>query len=99
MGDGMSYVTKGGADGLGFIAPYKTFSGKSPDDPLAKQVSEWQNKEGVKTVPWDFTCFPSQHFKDEFGADLLQYAQGQKDWDTVKTDVVNNWKTEAAASN
>ncbi|MDD4808353.1 MAG: ABC transporter substrate-binding protein [Oscillospiraceae bacterium] len=98
-GEGMDYVTKNATDGgLGFIAPYDTFKGKSPDDPLAKQVSEWQNKSGIKTVPWDFTCFPSQNFKNKFGADLLSYAQGQKSWDDVKSDVVKTWKTEAAAS-
>ncbi|MDD3261075.1 MAG: ABC transporter substrate-binding protein [Oscillospiraceae bacterium] len=98
-GDGMDYVTKSSTDGgLGFIAPYDTFKGKAPDDPLAQQVSEWQNKSGIKTVPWDFTCFPSQNFKNKFGADLLSYAQGQKTWDDVKSDVVKTWKTEAAAS-
>ncbi|WOC33002.1 MULTISPECIES: ABC transporter substrate-binding protein [Caproicibacterium] len=97
-GDGMDYVTKSGDDGLGFIAPYDTFKGKSPDDPLAKQVTEWQNKDGIKTVPWDFTCFPSQNFKNNFGAALLQYAQGQKSWDDVKNEFVTDWKTEASAS-
>lgn len=98
-GDGMDYVTKGASDGgLGFIAPYDTFKGKSPDDPLAKQVTEWQNKEGIKTIPWDFTCFPSQNFKNKFGAALLQYAQGQKSWDDVKSEFVTDWKKEASAS-
>lgn len=97
-GDGMQYVTKSGNDGLGFIAPYDTFKGKAPDDPLAAEVSNWQNKTGIKTVPWYFVCFPSQNFKNKFGADLLAYAQGQKTWDAVKTDVVATWKTEASAS-
>lgn len=98
-GDGTDNVTKSPTEGgLGFIAPYDTFEGKAPDDPLAQQVSEWQNKDGIETVPWDFTCFPSQTFKDEFGADLLRYAQGQLDWDTLVQNVVNNWKTEAAAT-
>jgi len=98
VGEGMDYVTKSGNDGLGFIAPYDTFKGKAPDDPLATEVTNWQNKSGIKTVPWDFTCFPSQNFKNKFGADLLAYAQGQKTWDQVKSDVVSTWKTEAAAS-
>lgn len=98
-GDGMQYVTNSPEKGgLGFIAPYDTFKGKSPDDPLAQQVSEWQNKQGVKTVPWDFTCFPSQNFKNDFGAKLLAYAQGQCSWDDVKKEVVSKWKSEAAAT-
>jgi raffinose/stachyose/melibiose transport system substrate-binding protein len=95
----MQYVTNSPEKGgLGFIAPYDTFKGKSPDDPLAQQVSEWQNKQGVKTVPWDFTCFPSQNFKNDFGAKLLAYAQGQCSWDDVKNEVVSKWKSEAAAT-
>ncbi len=98
-GEGMDYVTKGASDGgLGFIAPYDTFKGKSPDGPLAKQVVQWENNKKVKIVPWDFTCFPSQNFKNKFGAALLQYVQGQKTWSDVKNEVVKDWKSEAAAT-
>ncbi len=89
---GKKYV----AEDLGFITPFNTFSeNEVPNDPLAKEVVRWMNKEGVHTVPWDFSIFPSQVFKDDFGSDLLLYAQGSKTWDDVKKETVDNWKKES----
>ncbi len=80
---------------LGFIAPFDTFNeDEKPTDPLAREVADWMEEDDVKNVPWNFTIFPSQNFKDEFGTALLQYAQGKKDWESVKTDVVEKWKSE-----
>lgn len=84
---------------LDFIAPFDTFEdGEKPTDPLALEVLSWMNKKDVETIPWNFTVFPSQNFKDKFGAALLQYAQGAKTWADVKNTVVTQWKAEAAAS-
>lgn len=91
---GKAYVTKE----LGFIAPFDTFTDEEkPADPLAKEVLNWMSKDGVTSVPWNFTVFPNQTFKDNFGAALLEYAQGTKTWDEVKTLFVDQWKTESAA--
>lgn len=54
------------------------------------------NKEGVQNIGWNFTLFPSQTFKDNFGGALLQYAQGNMSWDEVVTRTVNDWKTQSA---
>jgi raffinose/stachyose/melibiose transport system substrate-binding protein len=56
------------------------------------------NKDGVSSIPWNFTIFPSQTFKDSFGASLLKYAQGTKDWKTVKDDMVQSWSRESEAA-
>ena len=53
------------------------------------------NKENVNNIPWNFTVFPSQTFKNDFGSALLQYAQGTKNWEDVKTTFVNRWKSES----
>lgn len=95
------YSSKTGKDfvtnKLNFIAPFDTFSeDEKPTDPLAKEVLSWMSKDGINTVPWNFTVFPSQTFKDDFGAALLQYAQGTKSWDDVKKLVVTEWKSESA---
>ncbi|MEG1614941.1 MAG: extracellular solute-binding protein, partial [Oscillospiraceae bacterium] len=91
---GKDYVT----NSLGFIAPFDTFKdNEKPKDPLAKEVIRWMEKDGVKTIPWNFTLFPSQKFKDDFGASLLQYAQGTKQWSEVKKLVVDEWASEWAA--
>lgn len=92
---GKDYVT----NKLGFIAPFDTFSDdERPSDPLAKEVLRWMNKENTETIPWYFTLFPSQTFKENFGASLLKYAQGTKDWDAVKRDMVADWEKESRAA-
>lgn len=81
---------------LGFIAPFDTFSeNEKPSDPLAQQVVEYMNNEKFTNIPWVFTVFPSQTFKEDFGAALLQYAQGSKSFDDVKNTVVKSWDTES----
>ncbi|WP_028828716.1 ABC transporter substrate-binding protein [Proteocatella sphenisci] len=84
-------------DKLNFIAPFDTFTEEErPSDPLAKEVIRWMEKEGTTSVAWNFTVFPSQAFKDNFGSALLQYAQGTMPWENVVTTVVDGWKTESA---
>lgn len=90
---GKAYVT----NELGFIAPFNTFEdNEKPADPLAKEVSDWMNKDGITSVPWAFAAFPSEEFKNVFGDALLQYAQGNKTWDDVVTTVKDSWKAERA---
>lgn len=92
---GKQYVTHE----FGFIAPFDTFTdADKPEDPLARQVMDWMSREGVTSVPWNFTLFPSQTFKENFGNSLLKYAQGTKDWAQVKADMIADWKKESAAA-
>ncbi|MDR0483609.1 MAG: ABC transporter substrate-binding protein [Cellulomonadaceae bacterium] len=84
-------------DDLGFVMPFTSFSADElPADPLVQSMNALMTDDALKTVPWDFTVFPSQAFKDDFGSDLLQYAQGQMEWPAVVTNVVAKWKSEAA---
>ncbi len=84
---------------FGFIAPFDTFTTEDrPADPLAQQVMDWMEKEGVYSVPWNFTLFPSARFKEDFGASLLKYAQGSKAWEDVKKDMVAGWEQESSAA-
>ena len=90
---GKDYVT----NKLDFIAPFDSFTDEEiPTDPLAREVIEWSKRADVESVPWNFTLFPSQTFKNDFGAALLQYAQGTKTWSEVVTLVTEEWKTESA---
>ncbi len=92
---GKKYVT----EKLGFIAPFDTFrDDEEPEDPLAQQVLDWMDEDGIKNVPWNFTVFPSQTFKESFGSSLLKYAQGSKEWSAVKSDMVTSWKKESQQS-
>ncbi len=93
---GKDYVT----NKLGFIAPFNTFKeNEKPKDPLAQEILRYMESDGIVSVPWNFTVFPSQNFKENFGASLLKYAQGSKDWAAVKSDTIDAWKKEAQATN
>lgn len=81
---------------LGFIAPFDTFSDdEKPSDPLSREILRWMDMSEKNTIPWSFTVFPSQTFKDDLGAALLQYAQGSRDWSYVSDTFVQTWESEA----
>lgn len=81
---------------LGFNAPFNTFSDdEKPDDPLSREVLRWLDKD-VNNIEWTFLSFPSEEFKNKFGASLLEYAQGNKDWDSAVNDIKESWKSERA---
>lgn len=89
---GKKFVT----EKLDFIAPFDTFDeDEIPNDPLAKEVVRWMNKDNFTTIPWNFTVFPSQNFKNTFGASLLSYAQGKIEFEELKNTVVSEWEKES----
>ncbi len=89
---GKRYVT----EELGFITPYSSFdSTEVPDDPLAREINAWMVREDKFSVDWNFTLFPSQTFKDNFGSALLSYAQGSKPWSEVRDGFIKDWKNES----
>lgn len=91
---GKDYMT----NRLGNIAPFSTFGDdEKPSDPLAKSMLA-SMEAGDEVIPWIFTTFPSQTFKDNFGGALLEYAQGTMSWDDAKAVVVEQWAAEKAAS-
>ncbi|MFV0502471.1 MAG: ABC transporter substrate-binding protein [Lachnospirales bacterium] len=88
---GKDYVT----NQLGFITPFGSFTAEEkPTDPLAKEIDRYLSDSNYYSVAWNFTSFPSQTFKDSFGASLLQYAQGQKEWAQVVEDMKADWAYE-----
>lgn len=83
---------------LGNTAPFTTFADdEKPTDPLAKSMLA-SMESGKTAVAWAFTTFPSQTFKDNYGAALLEYANGNMTWDDVKALVIEEWAIEKAAS-
>ncbi len=88
---GKKYVT----EKLGFITPFNTFNDSEIHaDPLAREITRYLKDENLETVPWVFTAFPGETFKKTVGNALLDYAQGKKDWDKIKNDIVKSWKSE-----
>ena len=83
---------------LGNAAPFSTFGeDEKPSDPLAKEMFRYMEN-GKSSVTWNFTTFPSQAFKDDFGAALLEYCNGNMDWAAVSELVVTRWAEEKAAT-
>ena len=84
---------------LGFIAPFDTFTEEeAPQDPLAKEVIKYLGNKDLYNIDWNFTTFPSQTFKEDFGAALLEYCNGNMKWDDVKKHVVEEWASEKEAA-
>ena len=82
---------------LGNAAPFSTFTDdEKPSDPLAKEMYAYMEN-GKTSVSWNFTSFPSQQFKDDFGSALLEYCNGNMSWDDVANTVVTRWAEEKAA--
>lgn len=91
--EGKDFVT----NELGFISPFNTFSDdESPSDPLAQEVLADMNNEATASVSWNFTAFPSQQFKDDFGSDLLSYAKEEMSWEDVIRETKAEWASEKA---
>jgi raffinose/stachyose/melibiose transport system substrate-binding protein len=92
---GKAFVT----NDLKFIAPFDTFAeNEKPTDPLAKSLISYMSNTNLYNVAWNFTVFPDQTFKNNFGAALLQYAQGTMKWADVKQLFIDQWKIEKAKS-
>lgn len=93
--EGKDYVT----NQLGFISPFNTFTDDEiPNDPLAREVLDYMGNEELTTVSWNFTAFPSQQFKDDFGSALLSYCKGESEWSAVVKQVKDEWASEKAAA-
>ncbi len=85
---GKAFVT----NDLKFIAPFDTFAdNEKPTDPLAKEVLRYSADSNLYNVAWVFVKMPGQAWKNDFGAALLQYAQGKMTWDDVTKLVVTEW--------
>ena len=80
---------------LEFISPFSTFKeDEKPSDPLAQEVIRYMRDETKETIPWNFTFFPNENFKREFGAALLEYASGNIGWEDLKSRVTERWGIE-----
>lgn len=88
---GKNYVT----NELNFITPFDTFAeAELPSDPLAKEVIRYMGDSNMTSVSWVFLTMPGEEWKSNFGASLLEYAQGSKKWKTVVEDMKTSWKDE-----
>lgn len=86
------------AEKLQFVTPFSTMSDATYTNPL--YASEAAITEAGKTAYcWAANLIPDQTWKDNMGANLLMYAQGQMEWDDVVTNAVETWAVERDITN
>ena len=85
------------ANQMGFVTPFKAFDdGYTAHNALLDAAARYI-AEGKNSVSWNFPTMPSETWKNNLGAALLEYAQGTGTWDNVKTAFVDGWASEYAA--
>ncbi len=85
------------ANQMGFVTPFKAFDdGYTAHNALLDAAARYI-AEGKTSVSWNFPTMPSETWKNNVGAALLEYAQGTGTWDNVKTAFVDGWASEYAA--
>lgn len=86
------------AEKLQFMTPFSTMSDATYTNPL--YASEAAITEAGKTAYcWAANLIPDQTWKDNMGANLLMYAQGQMEWDDVVSNAVETWAVERDITN
>ena len=83
---------------LQFMTPFSTMSDATYTNPL--YASEAAITEAGKTAYCAAAnLIPDQTWKDNMGANLLMYAQGQMEWDDVVSNAVETWAVERDITN
>lgn len=83
---------------LQFVTPFSTMADAQYTNPLFASENEIAAT-GKTSYCWAVNLIPDQTWKDTMGADLLQYAQGQMEWDDLVTDAVDTWAVERDITN
>lgn len=82
---------------LGYTVPQSSFTdADAPENPLAKAIVDYAAA-GKTSVAWSFNYMPSQTFKDDLGAAMLEYAQGTGSWPNVEKAFVEGWEQEKSS--
>ena len=79
---------------LGFATP---FASSQPQNALQEAVRA-DLEQGRTPVGWVFPTIPSERWKNNLGAAMLEYAQGSADWDAVEQAFVEGWAAESRAA-
>ena len=86
------------ANQMAFVTPFRTFDdGYTADNALIRAAAE-SIAQGKTPVSWTFTTMPSEKWKSDLGAALLEYAQGTGDWANVETAFTDGWAKEYEAA-
>ena len=83
---------------MGFVTPFATFDeGYAASNALLDAARE-DLAQGRTPVSWTFPTMPSETWKNDVGAALLEYAQCTREWSAVETAFVDGWAREYEAA-
>ena len=83
---------------LQLVTPFSIMADAEYENPLFASENAIASA-GKTAYCWAANLIPDQTWKDTFGADLLQYAQGQIEWEDVTKDAVDTWAVERDITN
>ena len=83
---------------MGFITPFDTFDEAAQPQNALQEAAQTSLAEGRTPVTWAFLTIPSETWKNQLGAAMLEYAQGTGDWDAVERAFVEGWAAESRAA-
>lgn len=83
---------------MGFVTPFNTFAEDTGGMDALQRAAQESLMQGKMPVSWAFTTIPSETWKNQLGAAMLEYAQGTADWNAVRTAFVDGWAEESRRS-
>ncbi len=86
------------AQELEFVTPFSTMADAEYTNPLFASENAIAAA-GKTSYCWAVNLIPDQTWKNDMGANLLMYAQGQMSWDDVVSNAVSEWATEREITN
>lgn len=81
---------------MGFVTPFRTFETDMSGANALQRAAQDSLMQGKLPVSWAFTTIPSETWKNQLGAAMLEYAQGTGDWNAVRAAFVDGWAAESA---
>lgn len=76
---------------MGFVTPFDTFAPEgSARNPLLSSAEKYL-ADGCEPVSWLFPSMPSETWKNDLGAAMLEYAQGTGSWAQVEKAFCSGW--------
>jgi len=87
------------AQEMGFATPFSTFDDAVDGQNALQRAAQAYLDAGYVPVSWAFVTIPSETWKNNVGAAMLEYAQGTAGWEEAERAFTEGWASENAALN
>ena len=82
---------------MGYMQPFNSKTKEDlPSEELLKKIYDYLHDEKLDNLDFAYRIMPNGPFRNEYSANLLQYAKGEKSWDEVVDSMVTGWKNALA---